>query len=80
MLILTVVIPKQATSKSSRALPSDLDYMAISTLSMESREKLTKVSCTAHPLVGALHVPSTLAMLDCVQWSCLQSRSEPAIR
>ena len=33
----------QAASRSSRALPADLDYMNITTLSMESREKLTKV-------------------------------------
>ncbi|EAZ93214.1 tRNA uridine-5-carboxymethylaminomethyl(34) synthesis enzyme MnmG [Crocosphaera chwakensis] len=33
----------QITRHSNKKLPSDLDYMAIDTLSMEAREKLTKV-------------------------------------
>jgi tRNA uridine 5-carboxymethylaminomethyl modification enzyme len=34
---------EQITRHSNKKLPSDLDYMAIDTLSMEAREKLTKV-------------------------------------
>jgi tRNA uridine 5-carboxymethylaminomethyl modification enzyme len=33
---------EQVASKHSRALPDDLDYGSISTMSKESREKLTK--------------------------------------
>lgn len=33
----------QVASKHARALPADLDYYSIQTLSMEGREKLTKV-------------------------------------
>jgi tRNA uridine 5-carboxymethylaminomethyl modification enzyme len=34
---------EQISRHANRKLPEDLDYMAIETLSMESREKLTKV-------------------------------------
>ncbi len=33
----------QVAAKSGRLLPEDLDYWAVQTLSMESREKLSKV-------------------------------------
>ena len=33
----------QMAAKASKKIPEDIDYMAISTLSMESREKLTRV-------------------------------------
>ncbi|MEO1593197.1 MAG: tRNA uridine-5-carboxymethylaminomethyl(34) synthesis enzyme MnmG, partial [Cyanobacteria bacterium J06632_22] len=34
---------EQVSKQTNRKLPEDLDYMAIETLSMESREKLTSI-------------------------------------
>ena len=46
---------QQATvmAKAARPLPPDLDYMSISTLSMESREKLAKVRWVHVPQGGS---------------------------
>jgi len=49
---------QQAASRSSRALPADLDYMNITTLSMESREKLTKVC--VRPVQSAVYIATFL--------------------
>ena len=38
---------QQTTAKYGKKLSSDLDYMAIKTISMEAREKLSKVSFDA---------------------------------
>ena len=36
---------QQTAAKYGKKLSTDMDYMAIKTLSMEAREKLTKVCC-----------------------------------
>lgn len=44
----------QLEARHAQRLPADLDYSAITTLSLEAREKLAKVS--SHPLVTLVHI------------------------
>lgn len=45
---------QQTAAKYGKKLSTDMDYMAIKTLSMEAREKLTKVCCRMCTLLEML--------------------------